>query len=129
MGHYGRFAGSLEQPPRLASWWINRKFVKRFLGIAVERQVPAYASRTLVSWFQSRSSGVRPALTELEASEGKSFSWRTSSPTTPSPRVESPCGVPGGCRLPRHLPCGSTRGGLKSPRGSCARRESAWPGQ
>jgi Fe-S oxidoreductase len=73
MGHYGRFARLARAAPRMASWWINRKSVKRFLGIAVERQVPAYASRTLVRWFQSRSSGARPALHGASSLRGEVF--------------------------------------------------------
>lgn len=62
MGHYARFARLARAAPRMASWWINLRWVKRFLGVAVERRVPAYAPRTLVRWFRSRANGKRPAL-------------------------------------------------------------------
>jgi len=45
--------------PILASRLTNTRIVKRLLGVAVQREVPAYAKRTFESWFRSHSPASR----------------------------------------------------------------------
>lgn len=59
---YSKGARLARFAPRLASGIINLRCVKRLLGIAVERQIPPFASETLENWFARRS-------TETESGE------------------------------------------------------------
>ncbi len=52
LGHYGFFARLARLAPDLASRSVNLPAVKRALGIAPERRVPAYARQTFAAWFR-----------------------------------------------------------------------------
>lgn len=52
MGHYAFFARLARVAPGPAGWCINLPIVKRLLGVAPQRTIPAYAQQTFSSWFR-----------------------------------------------------------------------------
>ena len=58
-GHFAFFSRLARVAPILASRLTNTRIVKRLLGVAVQRDVPAYAKRTFESWFRSHSPAPR----------------------------------------------------------------------